>query len=103
MAEDLAVGLGIFVIGLLKKVLLADPLQPLAAAGVTAPAALGMWEAWQAALAYFRLHAASGDSPANFRAAFGEDALLQAPGGPLELGEGGRAVDDGVYHRSWSR
>ncbi len=29
----------------------------------------------EAALAYFRLHAASGDSHANFRAAFGEDAL----------------------------
>ena len=29
----------------------------------------------EAALAYVRLHAASGDSPANFRAAFGEDAI----------------------------
>ena len=55
MAGDLAVGLSIFAIGLLKKVLLADPLQPLAATGVTAPSALGLWEAWQAALAYLLL------------------------------------------------
>ena len=51
-AENIAVGSAIFVIGLLKKTLLADPLAPLAAAGYAQPAALTLFPAWQAALAY---------------------------------------------------
>ena len=35
--------------------------------------------------------------------AFDELAVMVDTFRPLELGEGGRAVDDGVYHRSWSR
>ncbi len=34
---------------------------------------------------------------------FDERAVMVDTFRPLELGEGGRAVDDGVYHRSWSR
>ena len=34
---------------------------------------------------------------------FDELAVMVDTFRPLELGEGGRAVDDGVYHRSWSR
>lgn len=33
---------------------------------------------------------------------FDELAVMVDTFRPLELGEGGRAVDDGVYHRSWS-
>jgi homogentisate 1,2-dioxygenase len=35
-------------------------------------------------------------------ASFDELAVMVDTFRPLELGEGGRAVDDGVYHRSWS-
>jgi alginate O-acetyltransferase complex protein AlgI len=50
--ENLAVGSAIFLIGLLKKTLLADPLAPIASAGYAHPAALTLFPAWQAALAY---------------------------------------------------
>ena len=52
-AEDLARGTGIFLIGLVKKTLLADPLLPVVNAGYADPAALGLFGAWQAALAYW--------------------------------------------------
>jgi D-alanyl-lipoteichoic acid acyltransferase DltB (MBOAT superfamily) len=52
-AEDLACGLGIFIIGLLKKLLLADPLAPIVAAGHADPTALGLFGAWRVALAYW--------------------------------------------------
>lgn len=52
-AEDLARGLGIFLIGLGKKTLLADPLLPMVSAGYADPGALGLFGAWVAALAYF--------------------------------------------------
>jgi alginate O-acetyltransferase complex protein AlgI len=51
-AENLAVGSAIFLIGLLKKTLLADPLAPIVSAGYTDPSALTLFPAWQAALAY---------------------------------------------------
>jgi D-alanyl-lipoteichoic acid acyltransferase DltB (MBOAT superfamily) len=51
-AESLAVGSAIFLIGLLKKTLLADPLAPIASAGYAHPQALALFPAWQAALAY---------------------------------------------------
>lgn len=51
--EDLAQGSGIFLIGLLKKTLFADPLAPLVAEGHAAPEALGLFGAWQVALSYF--------------------------------------------------
>ena len=51
-AENLAVGSAIFLIGLLKKSLLADPLAPIASAGFANPAALTLFSAWHAALAY---------------------------------------------------
>ena len=51
-ADNLAVGGAIFVIGLLKKTLLADPLAPIASAGFAHPAALTLFPAWHAALAY---------------------------------------------------
>ena len=51
-ARNLAVGSGIFVIGLLKKCLLADPLAPLAAAGFDHAAGVGLLGAWAAAAAY---------------------------------------------------
>ena len=50
--ENIAVGSAIFLIGLLKKTLLADPLAPLASAGYADPAALTLFPAWHAALAY---------------------------------------------------
>jgi D-alanyl-lipoteichoic acid acyltransferase DltB (MBOAT superfamily) len=50
--ENLAVGSAIFLIGLLKKTLLADPLAPIASAGYADPAALTLFPAWHAALAY---------------------------------------------------
>ncbi len=52
-AEDLARGLGIFLIGLGKKTLLADPLVPIVSAGYADPGALGLFGAWVAAVAYF--------------------------------------------------
>lgn len=51
--EDLARGGGIFLIGLLKKTLLADPLAPIVAAGHADPAALSLFGAWQVGLGYF--------------------------------------------------
>jgi D-alanyl-lipoteichoic acid acyltransferase DltB (MBOAT superfamily) len=50
--DNIAVGSGIFVIGLLKKTLLADPLGPIVAQGFVAPADLTLLLAWQAALAW---------------------------------------------------
>ncbi len=52
-AEDLARGTGIFLIGLVKKTLLADPLLPMVNAGYADPVALGLFGAWQTALAYW--------------------------------------------------
>lgn len=51
-ADHFAVGSAIFVIGLLKKTLLADPLAPIAAAGYAHPEALTLFPAWHAVLAY---------------------------------------------------
>ncbi|HEY1934929.1 MAG TPA: MBOAT family O-acyltransferase [Acetobacteraceae bacterium] len=51
-ADSIAVGSAIFVIGLLKKTLLADPLAPIASAGYAHPEALTCFPAWHAALAY---------------------------------------------------
>jgi alginate O-acetyltransferase complex protein AlgI len=50
--ENIAVGSAIFLIGLLKKTLLADPLAPIASAGYAHPAGLTLFPAWHAALAY---------------------------------------------------
>jgi alginate O-acetyltransferase complex protein AlgI len=51
-AENIAAGLSIFVLGLLKKVILADPLSAAAAPGFSHPEALGLLAAWGAALSY---------------------------------------------------
>lgn len=51
-AENLAVGSGFFVVGLLKKTLLADPLSTVVGAGFADPAPLTLFPAWQAAAAY---------------------------------------------------
>jgi D-alanyl-lipoteichoic acid acyltransferase DltB (MBOAT superfamily) len=51
-ADNLAIGSGFFVAGLLKKTLLADPLATLVNAGFTDPIALTLFPAWQAATAY---------------------------------------------------
>jgi D-alanyl-lipoteichoic acid acyltransferase DltB (MBOAT superfamily) len=51
-SENIAVGSAIFLIGLLKKTLLADPLAPIASAGYADPSALTLFPAWHAALAY---------------------------------------------------
>jgi alginate O-acetyltransferase complex protein AlgI len=51
-AESLAVGSAIFLIGLLKKTLLADPLAPIASSGYADPSVLTFFPAWHAALAY---------------------------------------------------
>jgi len=51
-AHNLAIGGGIFVIGLLKKTLLAEPLGDIVARGFTAPETLTLLPAWQAALAW---------------------------------------------------
>jgi alginate O-acetyltransferase complex protein AlgI len=51
-ADNLAVGLGFFVIGLLKKTLLADPLSTLVGPGFADPDSLTLLPAWQAAAAY---------------------------------------------------
>ena len=50
--DNLSVGSGFFLIGLLKKTLLADPLAPIVAAGFADPAHLTVFPAWQAALSY---------------------------------------------------
>lgn len=51
-SDNLAVGAGFFLIGLLKKTLLADPLSDLVGAGFADPAALSLLPAWQAATAW---------------------------------------------------
>ena len=50
--EDLAVGLSIFIIGLCKKVVIADPFGRLADTGFAAPHLLSAFGAWQAVLSY---------------------------------------------------
>ncbi len=50
--DNLAVGSGFFIIGLLKKTLLADPLATLVEPAIANPAALTVLPAWQAAAAY---------------------------------------------------
>ncbi len=51
-AEDLAAGLGFFIIGLLKKTVLADLLANVVARGFGAPDHLTLFPAWQAACSY---------------------------------------------------
>lgn len=51
-ADNVAVGSGFFIIGLLKKTLLADPLATLVSAGFADPAHLTLFPAWQAATSY---------------------------------------------------
>jgi D-alanyl-lipoteichoic acid acyltransferase DltB (MBOAT superfamily) len=51
-ADNLATGSGFFIIGLLKKTLLADPLSMLVGPGFADPAGLTLFPAWQAATAY---------------------------------------------------
>ncbi|MHA7680378.1 MBOAT family O-acyltransferase [Cupriavidus sp. PET2-C1] len=51
-AENLSVGGMLFVIGLAKKVLLADAIAPYADAGFADPASLRFWAAWGASLSY---------------------------------------------------
>jgi alginate O-acetyltransferase complex protein AlgI len=51
-ADNLAVGSGFFLIGLLKKTLLADPLSAVVSAGFADPAHLTLFPAWQAAASY---------------------------------------------------
>ncbi len=50
--DNLAIGLSIFVIGLGKKVIIADPLAVAADAGFAAPHLLSAASAWQASLSY---------------------------------------------------
>ncbi|MGH7153485.1 MAG: MBOAT family O-acyltransferase [Acetobacteraceae bacterium] len=51
-ADNLAAGLSIFLIGLLKKCLLADPLAAVVGAGFGHPETLALLGAWQTALSY---------------------------------------------------
>lgn len=51
-AENIAVGLGIFILGLAKKVLIADQLAPLANMGFQHSTEIGMIPAWFTAIAY---------------------------------------------------
>ncbi|WP_028693106.1 MBOAT family O-acyltransferase [Pseudomonas cremoricolorata] len=51
-AENLSVGAMLFVIGLAKKVLLADPIAPYADAGFATPGTLGFWASWGTGTAY---------------------------------------------------
>ena len=51
-SDNLAVGSGFFIIGLLKKTLLADPLSTVVDSGFADPAALTLFPAWHAACAY---------------------------------------------------
>lgn len=51
-AESFAPGLTMFTIGLVKKVLLADPLSPVVAAGFSHAGGLSLFSSWSASLAY---------------------------------------------------
>jgi D-alanyl-lipoteichoic acid acyltransferase DltB (MBOAT superfamily) len=51
-AADLAVGSGFFVVGLVKKTVLADPLGSVVGPAFEDPWGLGVFGAWQAAMAY---------------------------------------------------
>ncbi|PPQ36020.1 MBOAT family O-acyltransferase [Rhodopila globiformis] len=51
-SDQLAVGFGFFVIGLLKKTALADPLAGVVASGFADPSGLTFFPAWQAACSY---------------------------------------------------
>jgi D-alanyl-lipoteichoic acid acyltransferase DltB (MBOAT superfamily) len=51
-AENLSVGTMLFVMGLAKKVLLADAIAPYADAGFAAPGDLRFWAAWGTSVAY---------------------------------------------------
>ncbi len=51
-ADNFAVGLGIFIVGMLKKCLIADPTGAGVAAAFAAPGILSLIEAWHAALSY---------------------------------------------------
>jgi D-alanyl-lipoteichoic acid acyltransferase DltB (MBOAT superfamily) len=51
-ASDMAVGSAMFIMGLLKKTLLADPTALIAAPGFAHPATLGFFASWHTALAY---------------------------------------------------
>jgi alginate O-acetyltransferase complex protein AlgI len=51
-ADNLAIGSGFFLVGLLKKTLLADPLSTVVGPGFADPAALTLFPAWVAAAAY---------------------------------------------------
>jgi alginate O-acetyltransferase complex protein AlgI len=51
-AANMAVGSGFFLVGLLKKTLLADPLSTVVSAGFDDPAQLTLFPAWQAATSY---------------------------------------------------
>ncbi len=50
--DNFSVGLGIFVIGLLKKCLIADPIGTVVPAGFAHPTDLPLFAAWQVALSY---------------------------------------------------
>ncbi len=50
--DNLATGSGFFLVGLLKKTLLADPLSAVVAAGFADPGQLALFSAWQAAASY---------------------------------------------------
>jgi alginate O-acetyltransferase complex protein AlgI len=50
--DNLATGSGFFLIGLLKKTLLADPLSTVVGTGFAEPASLTLFPAWQAAASY---------------------------------------------------
>jgi alginate O-acetyltransferase complex protein AlgI len=51
-ADNFAVGIGVFIVGMLKKCLIADPTGGFVAAGFAAPDGLTLGPAWHAALAY---------------------------------------------------
>ncbi len=51
-AANFSVGLGIFIVGMLKKCLLADPIGAIVPAGFAHAAALPLFAAWHVALAY---------------------------------------------------
>ena len=55
--DNFAAGSALFLIGLLKKTLLAEPLAAIVSPGFTDPSALSLWPAWQTALAWsFQLY-----------------------------------------------